>query len=162
MNDIEVTCLSVSGYSDGLTRGAVYRVVEGAVDTATVRIQDDRNRARSYPRDLFAPGRVRVARIVAIEFDPEDPAESAVPVEAVIRLEDGESRWCWLATPKQLEGVGDFLQNTDVRIHVDNRRLHIASRLDRQIAWQLINHVWSQGLLEQTSEKIQVSVDSSD
>lgn len=106
-----ITCLSVGIYTGQLTRGQFYPLAAIGNASGSYRIRDDRGRLRSYPTELFARGRQSVPTIRSIEFDPPEVEQSTCLVEAVITLEDGQRRFCWLATPVTARQVETAMLN---------------------------------------------------
>jgi carnitine 3-dehydrogenase len=131
-----VTCRSVGVYSDQLTRGKVYAVLDRD-DRGQVTIRTDLDRTRKFPGDHFLPGRQDLPRLESIRID--DPIEDADrrAIEVTVLLSDGQARWCSFITPAQLANYGDYISDTDDRFHCSSHTI-VATRIDEEtVKWIL-------------------------
>jgi len=69
-------------------------------------------------------------------------------VEVTITLEDERRRWCFFMTPHALQTAGDFVDGTEVRLHIGERHMIIVSELSRDIIERALRHLADNGFLE--------------
>lgn len=145
-------CRAVSVYRGSLTRGHTYDVLETDSFLRQYRLRDDRNRDRWYPFECFrAPCELVKIADVVFELDPS----AEVPIEVELRLSDGSRRFLFVATPEMLRRCGDLLSETNVRVHIGNRNLIVASELSSDVVRALLVEVESQDMLEECSLPIE-------
>lgn len=147
---VEVVCVSESVYHSALTRGNRYRVLDIDVAKQQLRIQGDNGRTRWFPMYCFGQGDQHVPTLTGFHVD--DPIEwaQASGIEVTVHFEDGERRWCILATPSALAGCGDLIDGTDVHFHYDlPRNFILVSNLSEDLIGRVLRHLESQGDLLQ-------------
>jgi ribosomal protein S19 len=82
-------------------------------------------------------------------FTIDDNVTSVGSVEVTIELHNGQQRWCFFITPESLGKVGDFVPDTDVRIHLGVQHMIVVSQLDEEIIEKALNYIDYQGRLEE-------------
>jgi hypothetical protein len=84
--------------------------------------------------------------------DPlNDTSEGAV--EVTLEFDNGEKRWCFFMTPESLSNTGDFIENTNVRIHYDAPHMIVVTKLDKKIIEKVLKKLEAEKLLIRCSKK---------
>lgn len=94
-----ITCRTVSGYSDNLSRGKSYKVLGVNEEKQMVRVICNHGRHR-----LFNLDDSMVVTLQNWKFDDEvtdDPRDTNW-LEITLQMSDGSKRWCILYTPQRM------------------------------------------------------------
>jgi hypothetical protein len=108
-----VVCRVAGVYTDALTRGKSYKVLEINNDKEMVQVKGDNERLRWFPFYHFNFNGENVIDLVSWEFDDEvtnDPNETNW-IEITMKMSDGSKRWCILYTP---ERISNLLQQPNI------------------------------------------------
>ena len=81
-------------------------------------------------------------------IDDPIPESPAAAVEVTIDFGDGRKRWCLFVTPEQLASHGDWVDGTQVRIHLGETHLIIVSELNEDIIDRVLRRLYTDGGLE--------------
>jgi hypothetical protein len=82
-----------------------------------------------------------------IEVQEEYEAELGQYVEVVIRLSNGQRRWCIFATAEALAGMGDPLEETEVRLLYGVPHVIVVTAFNREIIRRVLHYIDRQGEL---------------
>ena len=118
----EVTCVSAGVYSDALTRGKRYAILEVNKEKEQVRITGDNKRARWYPFYHFDFENHPIVSMKLFCLDDpiwDEDANNSASVDVTIKFSNGERRWCYFMTPNALAQSGDWFPDTNTRFHYD-------------------------------------------
>jgi len=80
-----------------------------------------------------------------IEDRLDRPEEGAV--EVVLELSDGQRRWCFFLTPARMSLVGDWVDGTQVRVHLGAEHMIVVSELTPDIVDRVLRELDAKGLL---------------
>ncbi len=69
-------------------------------------------------------------------------------VEVTVELQNGQRRWCFFITPESLSKVGDYIPQTNVRIHLGVSHMIVVSQLDKTIIEKTLQLIDTEGGLE--------------
>jgi hypothetical protein len=69
-------------------------------------------------------------------------------VEVTVDFGDGRKRWCFFATPQVLAVCGDWVEGTQVRLHLGVPHLIIVSELSEGIIDDVLRQLYAGGDLE--------------
>ena len=75
----------------------------------------------------------------------EEPFTHAI--EVTIDL-NGEKRWCFFATPELLASVGDWVDGTQVRVHLGVSHMIVVSQLNAKNIDRVLQKLYNDGDLE--------------
>jgi hypothetical protein len=87
-----------------------------------------------------------VIRSYTIDDDLTDAARGAIEVTVV--LADERRRWCFFMTPSALAACGEWVQGTQVRLHLGALHMIIVSDLSRDIIERVLRQLDADGELE--------------
>jgi len=144
-DDKWVTCTSIGGYGQALTRGKVYPAV--AEETDRFRIIGDHHKKVWINKHHFAEGRVEVPVLTGWQFD--DPIEDFRLVEVTVTFHNGMKRWGLLATPERL---AEYFQQTQLDppgFHLPY--LIVVRTMSNEDVERTLRHLDEQGELEQAT-----------
>lgn len=105
MKNKNLICRTSGVYSDELTRGKLYKVIDMNNDKEMVRMKCDNGRLRWFPLFHFNVNSECILDLISWTFDDEvsnDPNESNW-IEINLKMSDGSERWCILYTPERLK-----------------------------------------------------------
>jgi hypothetical protein len=72
-------------------------------------------------------------------------------VEVTVTFDTGERRWCFFFTPHALSRCGDFLDGSDVRLHLGVPHMFVLSRIDSALIEKVLRSLDTAGeLVEHT------------
>jgi|GEM_PF-671360 len=147
----EATCIDESIYSDALTRGHRYTIIDSDYKNSKIRIRGNNNRIRWYPLGCFDLNNEPVTKLLLFSVeDIDDELDAPLDIAEVnIRLTTGELRWCWFVTPVgalQLDNT-DRIHNLNVRFQYDNQHLIIMNKLTYETIEYALRHIDSQNKL---------------
>jgi hypothetical protein len=94
-------------YSEGLTRGKSYQVIDINTYEDMVRIKCDKGRLKWYSSSHFNVNGEDIIDLISWKFDDEvsnDPNETSW-IEISMKMSDGSERWCILYTPERLRNL---------------------------------------------------------
>ncbi len=80
-----------------------------------------------------------------IDDSIEEPLTHAIEVTVDL---NGEKRWCFFATPQLLASVGDWVDGTQVRIHLGVPHMIVVSELNEEIIDRVLHRLYNERLLE--------------
>jgi hypothetical protein len=80
-----------------------------------------------------------------IEDRLDRPEEGAV--EVVLQLSDGQRRWCFFFTPERMALVGDWIEGTQVRMHLGVTHMIVVAELTPEIIDRVLRELDAKGLL---------------
>ncbi len=83
--------------------------------------------------------------------DPTNQTNHAV--EVYVTLTDGSKRWCFFHSPETIKNCGDFLKNTNIRIHYGAKHMFVVSELSQSVIRQTLNQ------LDQAGEIVECTID---
>ena len=69
-------------------------------------------------------------------------------VEVTIDFGSGRKRWCFFATPQVLASVGDWVEGTQVRVHLGVSHMIVVSELNEGIIDRVLRQLNAEGQLE--------------
>lgn len=79
--------------------------------------------------------------------DPiEDHKERAIEVH--VKLENGAERWCYFLSPEGVSNCGDFINNTQVRLHYGAPHMFVLSEISENNIREALRMVERDGKLE--------------
>ena len=82
--------------------------------------------------------------------DPLDKPEQGA-VEVIVQLDDGSDRWCFFFDPERLSLVGDWVDGTQVRLHLGVSHMIVVSELSSDIIGRVLHQLDGDGsLMEHT------------
>ncbi len=88
-----------------------------------------------------------MSKISYIEID--DPInQTNHAIEVTITLKDGTKRWCFFMTPDISRNCGDFVKDTNVRIHKGVNHMLMVSEVSRDIIYKVLNNIDEEGDIE--------------
>jgi hypothetical protein len=85
-------------------------------------------------------------RSYSIDDGPNKTNEGAVEITMV--LEDGRKRWCFFFTPQGLATCGDFVDRTQIRIHLGVPWMIVVSELNDEIIDRVLRQLERDGEIE--------------
>jgi len=141
----EATCINESVYSDALTRGKRYSIVEINSDKEQVRAVGDHNRTRWFPLYCFDLENKPVPMLLF--YSIEDDLQVDACVEVNIKLSTGALRWCWFCTPTAFQTNGDMVPDTDIRFHYGNQHTIIVTELSYEVIDYILKYMDSRNKL---------------
>ena len=86
-------------------------------------------------------------------FTIDDPVSRAPTgaVEVTVTFDTGERRWCFFFTPDTLSRCGDFVDGSDVRLHLGVPHMLVLSRIDSVLIEKVLRSLDTAGeLVEHT------------
>ena len=86
-------------------------------------------------------------------FTIDDPLSLAPTgaVEVTVTFDTGERRWCFFFTPDALSRCGDFVDDSDVRLHLGVPHMFVLSRIDSVLIEKVLRSLDTAGeLVEHT------------
>ncbi|MCY9550060.1 hypothetical protein [Lysinibacillus xylanilyticus] len=97
-------CRTQGSYSEALTRGITYQVIDINNDKEMVRIKCDNGRLSWFPLYHFNMNSEDVIDLISWKFDDEvsNDANETNWIEISLKMSDGSERWCILYTPERL------------------------------------------------------------
>lgn len=81
-------------------------------------------------------------------FTIDDDVSTIGAVEVTVELQNGQRRWCFFITPHSLNCVGDYLPDTNVRVHFGVSHMIVVSQLDEAIVENTLRLIEKEGKLE--------------
>jgi LAO/AO transport system ATPase len=97
---------------------------------------------------LRRPQQVARGRMVSYTIDDPITDPLTQSVEVTVNLGDGRRRWLFFATPQLLATVGDWVEGTQVRIHLGERHMIVVSQLNAAIIDKVVRQLDANGKLE--------------
>lgn len=102
-----IVCRTSGVYSEDLTRGKTYQVIDIKIDEDMVRLKCDDGRLKWFPLYHFNKNGEAVVDLISWKFDDDvtnDPKETNW-IEISMKMSDGSKRWCILYTPERLTNL---------------------------------------------------------
>jgi hypothetical protein len=83
-----------------------------------------------------------------VPYTIDDPITEPLTssVEVTIDL-GGQKRWLFFVTPQLLASVGDFVEDTRVRLHLGERYMVVVSELSEAVIDKVLHHLDANGEL---------------
>ena len=79
--------------------------------------------------------------------DPIAEPPSAA-VEVTVDFGGSGKRWCFFITPEELASVGDWVDGTDIRVHLGVPHMIVVSELNEDIIDRVLRQLYTEGQLE--------------
>lgn len=99
----KVYCTAIGVYSNQLTKRKSY-IIEGTnSDSGNIRICNDENNLKWYPKFYFSPD--NESEIVSIHIDDEIMDPESDDIEVTITFSNNDKYWLTFTTPKYLESI---------------------------------------------------------
>ncbi|MBE1553064.1 hypothetical protein [Sporosarcina limicola] len=107
MTNQTIICRTIGEYTNNLTRGKSYQVIEINGEKELIRIICDLGRHRWFPQYYFNLDGTGVVSFISWTFDDEVTVDPTVTnwIEISLEMSDGSKRWCMLYTPERLLNV---------------------------------------------------------
>ena len=88
-------------------------------------------------------------RACVLTYTIDDPITDPLidAVEVTVNF-GGSKRWLFFITPQQLELAGDWVEGTQVRLHLGERHMVIVSSLSEEIIDKVLRQLVAEGDLE--------------
>ena len=84
-----------------------------------------------------------------LKYQIDDSIEEALKCAIEVTVDfNGEKRWCFFATPQLLASVGDWVDGTQVRVHLGVPHMIVVSELDEEIIDRVLQKLYNGGQLE--------------
>ena len=85
-----------------------------------------------------------------LPYTIDDPIEEPLTgaVEVTIDFGDCGKRWCFFATPQVLASVGDWVDGTQVRVHLGVPHMIVVGELNEEIIDRVLRQLYAEGELE--------------
>jgi hypothetical protein len=96
-----------------------------------------------------------VLRSYRIDDDIRTAGQAAV--EVTVTLADEQRRWCFFITPAALATAGDFVEGTEVRIHLGEPHMIVVSELSRDVVERVLRQLEIGGELVRRTLPLQPS-----
>jgi hypothetical protein len=80
-----------------------------------------------------------------IDDSIEEPLTHAIEVTVDL---NGQKRWCFFATPQLLASIGDWVDGTQVRVHLGVPHMIVVSELNEEIIDRVLHQLYDSGQLE--------------
>ena len=69
-----------------------------------------------------------------IQYTVDDPITDPLTWSVEVTVEfEGQKRWLFFVTPQVLASVGDFVEGTQVRLHLGERHMVVVSELSESV-----------------------------
>jgi hypothetical protein len=136
-----IVCRTPGVYSDGLTRGELYQVIDINNDKELVRIKCNNGRLRWFPLYQFNLNGEEIINLVSWKFDDkvsDDPNEMDW-MEISMKMSNGSERWCILYTPERLT---NFLQQANLYptgLHI--KHMIVVKSYNAEDVQSILNHL---------------------
>jgi len=85
-----------------------------------------------------------------LSYKIDDPIEEPLTgaVEVTIDFGADGKRWCFFVTPQLLASVGDWLDETEVRVHVGEPHMIVVSELSEGSIDRVLSQLYDEGELK--------------
>lgn len=143
----EVTCIDQANYSEALTRGKRYQVLDRDDEKEQIRVRGDNQRHRWFSSHLFDFDNRPLLMMVSYTVDDEIEDRTNAWVEVTITFNTGERRWCSFATPLALARSGDFIPTTNIYFHYDLQHIIVANELTVEWIGEMLKSIEAQNAL---------------
>ena len=81
--------------------------------------------------------------------------QSRAAVEVIVKLENGQRRWCYFMTPQALAMCGDWIDGTHIRLHYGApHMIVVASVIDKTLIESALRQIDRQGRLEACTKEL--------
>ncbi len=142
------TCVREATYSGALTRGKRYLILDVSEDREQVKVETDNKRQRWFPAYCFdmQGGDIPQLVQVVVQGKIEEPCMS--PVEVVVGLSNGQTRWCFFVTPNALATLNQIQFDSGIVNVYGVPHMIVVSVLNEQIIRQALESIDKQGELE--------------
>jgi hypothetical protein len=87
-----------------------------------------------------------VLRSYTIDGDLASADQGAV--EVTVTFTDERRRWCFFITPAALASVGDWVEGTQVRLHLGEVHMIVVTELSRDVVERVLRQLEADGELE--------------
>ena len=142
------TCIREATYSGALTRGKKYLILDVSEDREQVKVETANKRQRWFPVycfDLQGRDIPQLVRVI-VQGKPEEPCTS--PVEVVVKLSNGQTRWCFFVTPNALTMMNQIQFDSGIVNAYGVPHMIVVSVISEQIIRQTLESIDKQGELE--------------
>jgi len=87
-----------------------------------------------------------------LSYTIDDPIAEALTdaycVEVTVDFGGGQKRWCFFATPQMLASCGDWVEGTQVRLHLSVPHMIVVGELSEGIIDRVLSQLYAEGRLE--------------
>lgn len=83
-----------------------------------------------------------------IQYTVDDPIIDPLTCSVEVTVEfEGQKRWLYFVTPQLLASVGDFVEGTQVRLHLGERHMVVVSELSESVIDKVLSSLYDAGEL---------------
>ena len=84
-----------------------------------------------------------------LKYQIDDPIEEPFTHAIEVTVDfNGEKRWCFFATPELLASVGNWVDGTQVRVHLGVPHMIVVSELNAEIIDRVLHQLYDSEQLE--------------
>ena len=84
-----------------------------------------------------------------LSYTIDDPITNPLPSSVEVTIDfSGRKRWLFFATPELLGSVGDYVEGTQVRLHLGERHMIVVSELSEAVIDAVLRQLHADGELE--------------
>jgi hypothetical protein len=81
-----------------------------------------------------------------IQYSVDDPITDPLTCSVEVTVEvEGQKRWLFFVTPQLLASVGDFVEGTQVRLHLGERHMIVVSELSESVIDKVLSSLYDAG-----------------
>jgi hypothetical protein len=81
-----------------------------------------------------------------IPYSVDDPITDPLTCSVEVTVEvEGQKRWLFFVTPQLLASVGDFVEGTQVRLHLGERHMIVVSELSESVIDKVLSSLYDAG-----------------
>ena len=81
-----------------------------------------------------------------IHYSVDDPITDPLTCSVEVTVEfEGQKRWLFFVTPQLLASVGDFVEGTQVRLHLGERHMIVVSELSESVIAKVLSSLYDAG-----------------
>lgn len=148
-----ITCIDESVYSDSLTRGRSYPILDRDIEKQQLRVRNDNGRVRWFPESCFDMTGGAVPRLVRVTVEDVDRASHAA-VEVRVELSNGQRRWCFFVTPEGLSRLSQAQLAEERLIIYAAPHMIVVSAITEQVINQALHHIDAQNELMNATRRL--------
>lgn len=145
-----IICVKELTFSNVLTKGTEYVILEIDKEREQVKIKGDDERRHWFPIVCFnllgKDGHVPLLTEVIIQSEIIESLESSI--EVVVKLSDNQVRWCFFVTPHILLTMNQFQSEDGIVNMYGAPHMIVVNKMSREIIQQALKFIDSQGELE--------------
>lgn len=87
---------------------------------------------------------------MSLNYTIDDPIEDPLSCSVEVTIDLGHcKRWLFFATPSLLASVGDYVDGTNVRMHLGEKHMIVVSELNPEIIAKVLKQLELSGELEE-------------